>query len=81
MVSAAKSGRAYISQMLSGLIAVRCFLPNFVAAFLVAVAGVPEERVDHAELICRYATECRFTVNRVVRQLEVVLGPDTGALV
>ena len=52
---------------------------NFSSSY-VAAAGVPVARLDHAEIMCWYACECRYTMNRVVKQLEVVLGPDTGAL-
>ena len=35
---------------------------------------------NHAEVMARFATECRATMNKVVKQLELVLGPDTGEL-
>ena len=44
----------------------------------VAAAGLPEARDDHAKVMARFAAECRFTMNRVVQKLEVLLGPDTG---
>ena len=40
----------------------------------VAATGLPETRSDHAELMARFAYECRYTVNKVVKQLEVSLG-------
>lgn len=46
----------------------------------VAVAGLPQPRKDHAMVMCRFANECLVTFNRLVKQLEVELGPDTGDL-
>ena len=46
----------------------------------VAAAGLPEPRDDHAEVMARFATECRYTMNRVVKKLELLLGPDTAEL-
>ena len=45
-----------------------------------AVAGLPQPRKDHAMVMCRFANECLVTFNRLVKQLEIELGPDTGDL-
>lgn len=46
----------------------------FRSKMTVAAAGLPAPRKDHAECMARFATECRLTMNKVVKQLEVVLG-------
>lgn len=46
----------------------------------VSVCGVPEACADHAEVMARFARECLYQFNRVVRDLELKLGPDTGDL-
>jgi class 3 adenylate cyclase len=46
----------------------------------VACAGLPEPDENHAEVVCKFAMECRVKMNSVVRRLEVVLGPDTSDL-
>ena len=43
----------------------------------VACCGLPEPREDHAEVMLKFAMECRTKMNMVVRKLEVLLGPDT----
>ena len=50
------------------------FLDNNNSFSYVAATGLPETRSDHAELMARFAYECRYTVNKVVKQLEVSLG-------
>ena len=45
-----------------------------------AVTGLPEPVKDHATVMCRFAKECLTQFNALVRQLEVILGPDTGDL-
>ena len=47
--------------------------------FSVAATGLPETRNDHAELMARFAHECRYTINKVVKHLEVSLGYVFGA--
>lgn len=44
------------------------------------IQGIPDARDDHAVLMVRFAKEilCKFT--RTARDLEVMLGPDTGDL-
>lgn len=46
----------------------------------VAVAGVPEACFDHAEVMANFARRCLYQFNKVVRGLELILGPDTGDL-
>jgi class 3 adenylate cyclase len=46
----------------------------------VAVAGLPEPRKDHAIVMARFATDCNLKLHRLVKELEVTLGPDTGDL-
>ena len=40
--------------------------------------GLPEPREDHAEAMALFAYGCLRKMNRVLRKLEVVLGPDTS---
>ena len=53
---------------------------NECAICVVAAAGIPQPRKDHAEVMAKFATECKSTMNKVVQLLEVLLGPDTGDL-
>jgi class 3 adenylate cyclase len=46
----------------------------------VAVTGLPEPNKNHAVVMCRFARECITQFNGLSRQLEVILGPDTGDL-
>ena len=46
----------------------------------VAACGLPQSNPDHAVVMARFATSCRQTVNNLVRELEVELGPGTGML-
>ena len=46
----------------------------------VAVTGLPESRKDHALVMARFAKDCNVKLMRLVKQLEVTLGPDTGDL-
>jgi class 3 adenylate cyclase len=46
----------------------------------VAVCGLPEPRKDHAVAITRFANSCLNHMVRIVQELEVSLGPDTGDL-
>lgn len=46
----------------------------------VAVAGLPEPRKDHAVVMAKFARDCQNRMGRVVRDLEVTLGPDTSDL-
>jgi hypothetical protein len=44
----------------------------------VAVAGLPEKREDHAVVMALFARDCLVAFNRLVKQMEVDLGPDTA---
>jgi hypothetical protein len=46
----------------------------------VAVSGLPEPRKDHALVMARFARDCLYGFNTIVKQLETTLGPDTGEL-
>ncbi len=46
----------------------------------VAVTGLPEPLKDHAIVMCKFARECQSQFTVLARQLEVILGPDTGDL-
>jgi class 3 adenylate cyclase len=46
----------------------------------VAVTGLPEPQEKHAMIMARFASECMQQMNKIVRELEVSLGPDTGDL-
>jgi class 3 adenylate cyclase len=45
-----------------------------------AVCGLPEPRKDHAVVMAHFAHDCNVELIRLVKQLEVTLGPDTGDL-
>jgi len=46
----------------------------------VAAVGVPEPHPTHAVVITRFAWDCLLKMNKVTRDLESLLGPDTGEL-
>lgn len=46
----------------------------------VAVAGLPEARKDHAEVMARFAHKCLMKMNTLGHQLETILGPGTSEL-
>ena len=46
----------------------------------VAVAGLPIPRKDHAMVMAKFARDTLFTVQDLVKKLELTLGPDTGEL-
>ena len=46
----------------------------------VAVAGLPEARKDHAEVMARFAHKCLLKMNALVHKLETTLGPGTAEL-
>jgi class 3 adenylate cyclase len=46
----------------------------------VAVSGLPEPRMDHALVMARFARDCLYGFNVLVKQLETTLGPETGEL-
>merc|ERR1719469_1008 len=45
-----------------------------------AVVGLPDPRVDHAEVLSMFAIECQTQFRIVVRDLIYTLGPDTSKL-
>jgi class 3 adenylate cyclase len=45
-----------------------------------AVAGLPNPRKDHAVVMARFAHDCNVELTRLVKELEVTLGADTGDL-
>ncbi len=46
----------------------------------VAVAGLPDPRKDHAEVMARFAHKCLVKMNNLVHKLETTLGPGTSEL-
>jgi class 3 adenylate cyclase len=58
----------------------RVFKVETVGDCYVAVAGLPEPCVNHAQVMARFATDCRVKMNELVKELEVKLGPDTTEL-
>ena len=46
----------------------------------VAVCGLPKPKKDHAIVMARFARECLQQMNRLTRELEIELGPDTSDL-
>ena len=46
----------------------------------VAVTGLPEPRKDYAVAMARFAQDYNVKLMRLVKQLEVTLGPNTGDL-
>jgi hypothetical protein len=46
----------------------------------VAVAGLPNPRDDHAEVMARFAYKCLVKMNSLVHKLELSLGPGTSDL-
>jgi class 3 adenylate cyclase len=45
-----------------------------------AVTGLPEPQKMHAVIMAKFTAECRIRLDKVTRNLERVLGPDTGDL-
>mmetsp|Transcript_1046 Transcript_1046/g.2212 ORF Transcript_1046/g.2212 Transcript_1046/m.2212 type:complete len:1145 (-) Transcript_1046:169-3603(-) len=46
----------------------------------VAVVGLPDPRKDHAATMCRFARDCLYRMDEVVKQLMSTLGPETAEL-
>jgi class 3 adenylate cyclase len=58
----------------------RVFKVEVVGDCYVAVAGLPDPRPDHAVVMAKFANDCLTRMFRIVRKLEVELGPDTAEL-
>eukprot|EP00539_Tryblionella_compressa_P008436 CAMPEP_0178765990 /NCGR_PEP_ID=MMETSP0744-20121128/18796_1 /TAXON_ID=913974 /ORGANISM="Nitzschia punctata, Strain CCMP561" /LENGTH=677 /DNA_ID=CAMNT_0020421623 /DNA_START=22 /DNA_END=2051 /DNA_ORIENTATION=- len=58
----------------------RVFKVEVVGDCYVAVAGLPDPRPDHAVAMAKFANDCLNRMFRMVRKLEVELGPDTAEL-
>ena len=53
---------------------------NVSVVHVVAAAGLPQVRKDHAFVMARFARDCMERFPKLVREMEVVLGPDTSDL-
>ena len=58
----------------------RVFKVETVGDCYVAVAGCPNPVKNHAVVMSRFSMECLATMERLTKELEVTLGPDTGDL-
>jgi class 3 adenylate cyclase len=58
----------------------RVFKVETIGDCYVAVAGLPEPRKNHAVVMAQFANDCNTKLIRLVKQLEVTLGPDTADL-
>jgi class 3 adenylate cyclase len=58
----------------------RVFKVEVVGDCYVAVAGLPDPRLDHALVMAKFARDCLNAITRVCASLEVTLGPDTTEL-
>lgn len=46
----------------------------------IAVTGIPDYQPDHAVIMCRFAQNCRFVLERVFQELDEVCGGDSANL-
>lgn len=51
-----------------------------IASIQVAVCGLPDPMPHHAVVMARFARDCIAENGKVTKELEVLLGPDTGDL-
>jgi class 3 adenylate cyclase len=58
----------------------RVFKVETVGDCYVAATGIPDYRKDHATAMVRFAGDVMMKMSKLVKQLEVTLGPDTGDL-
>lgn len=47
---------------------------------IVAVTGLPDPRPNHAVAMVRFGIECLSQFQRILPELEILLGPDTADL-
>ncbi|KAL3918318.1 MAG: hypothetical protein SGILL_004297 [Bacillariaceae sp.] len=58
----------------------RVFKVEVVGDCYVAVAGLPDPRPDHANVMAKFSNDCLKKMEEVMHRLEVELGPDTAEL-
>lgn len=46
----------------------------------VSVCGLPDPRKDHAVVMARFARDCLYRMEKALKKLEVMLGPETTEL-
>jgi hypothetical protein len=69
----------YLSRTLELLIFTTQLLHKYRDSY-VAVAGLPDPRKDHAEVMARFAHKCLVKTNTLMHALETTLGPGTSDL-